>query len=287
MTVTSESIVFDVDGRIAYAGGDHAEADRVASALAGGGIRLVNLTPHVVNVLSAAGETRSIPPDGRVVRIAESDLTISDNFDWVRIVDRQYGGCSELPDPEPGTIYIVSLPALMALHVTGQHRDDVVAPDTGSSAIRESGKITAVCRFVRIANIPNRSASPDGVKLGVCTENGKRPVRSLGEHPMEVIEYFVFDCLRQKHYHGCDPFNAFAVFNAGDGRDDRRLYRQMPADNFCPDEWRPGLRQRWDGPENGWVDDPIGLQTKPTLPRGFLNCFQPECQGVRRCANRC
>ncbi|RME25645.1 MAG: hypothetical protein D6800_07370, partial [Candidatus Zixiibacteriota bacterium] len=58
---------------------------------------------------------------------------------------RALGDVEGLPDPQDGTVYLVSSMVLSAV----RGRRDVVAPDTGPTAIRdETGRITAVTRLV-------------------------------------------------------------------------------------------------------------------------------------------
>lgn len=59
-----------------------------------------------------------------------------------------YGEIENLPEPEEGTIYIVSAMVLAAAKEKG--RTDVVAPATGHpDSIREDGFIVSVPGFVR------------------------------------------------------------------------------------------------------------------------------------------
>lgn len=68
------------------------------------------------------------------------------------VVTRSYSAPETLPDEERGMTLIVSLPFLMGLAAAGVYRDDLVAPDTGPTALRdEQGRIDAVRGFVRIA----------------------------------------------------------------------------------------------------------------------------------------
>lgn len=59
---------------------------------------------------------------------------------------RSTGAVTGLPDPQPDTLLIVSSMVLDA----AKGRVDLIAPDTGATAIRDdAGRIVAVTRFVR------------------------------------------------------------------------------------------------------------------------------------------
>jgi hypothetical protein len=85
-------------------------------------MRIVNLTPHPVNLLV----------DGAMVEVSSTGLarcsvTIEElsQVAGIRIVRTLYGQVQGLPEPEEGTIYIVSALVLAAL---AGSRDDVFAP---------------------------------------------------------------------------------------------------------------------------------------------------------------
>lgn len=121
---------------------------------------LVNLTPHSITlrVKSREGDKDvTIPPSGQVLRVENREMArrshvlISDedhNIGSVTTRVLECGNVSCVPE-KLNTIYIVSLPVLMALDTRGIERYDFVAPDTDKGAIRdEEGKITAVTGFV-------------------------------------------------------------------------------------------------------------------------------------------
>jgi hypothetical protein len=104
----------------------------------------VNLTPHAVTI-RVGDRDIVIPPSGRVVRVASREVP-GDSVGDIPTVRREWGAVEGLPDPAPETIYLVS--SLVLEHVQG--RDDVVAPDTGPTAVRDAaGQIVAVRRLVR------------------------------------------------------------------------------------------------------------------------------------------
>lgn len=127
---------------------------------------LINLTPHeirirVFNPTDRAPEPRAddvVIPSSGVARLetvyehaysALHPLPGGDVGEDVRIpaVRATYGAATGLPEPRGGVGLIVSLPLLLALRHT---RPDLLAPDSGETAIRDArGQIFAVTRLVR------------------------------------------------------------------------------------------------------------------------------------------
>jgi len=103
---------------------------------------LKNLTPHAIHVRTERGDY-TFSPSGQVARVAVTQEVIGDVV-GIPIVKSAFGEVEGLPEPQPDTMYIVS--TIVAQAVSG--RADVVAPDTGATAIRGAdGRIEAVVRF--------------------------------------------------------------------------------------------------------------------------------------------
>jgi len=65
----------------------------------------------------------------------------------IPIVKTQFTA-SDLPPEEKDTIYIISSLGLQVLRSQGVTRTDLVAPDTGATAIRDKdGRISAITQF--------------------------------------------------------------------------------------------------------------------------------------------
>lgn len=117
-------------------------------------MRLVNLTPHVINIIGPDGNPLiSIPPSGDVIRveIQSEELPPLEGIPIVRagiirLVD-------PLPAPQADTIYIVS--TLVAQEAAKLGRYDFFAPDTGpESVVRdENGRIIGVRRLQTFAGV--------------------------------------------------------------------------------------------------------------------------------------
>lgn len=105
---------------------------------------IIDMTPHPVTVECPDGHRVTFAPCGIVPRV-EQVRTTSAPVCGIPVAVATVGAVVDAPPVVPGTIYIVST---MVAQAAG--RDDMVAPDTGPSAIRdEAGHIVAVRGFVR------------------------------------------------------------------------------------------------------------------------------------------
>lgn len=85
-------------------------------------MKFVNLTPHeITEVVSGM----KIPPSGKVARVSTSttEMETSHPFPLYRV---EMGEPIDLPEPQPDTVYIVSLP--VKSHPAVAKRQDVWAP---------------------------------------------------------------------------------------------------------------------------------------------------------------
>ena len=103
-------------------------------------MRIVNLTPHALNLMPSGptGPVVTIPPSGQVARCAVDRVqvdTVTVDGISVPVNQTRFGSVSDLPDPQPDTIFVVS--ALVAQAVP--ERQDVYIVD---DAVRdEQGRI--------------------------------------------------------------------------------------------------------------------------------------------------
>lgn len=105
----------------------------------------INLTPHSLNVLDAQGVENIFIPTTLAARVAVS-VEVREPIEGFRVSSQSFGEVENLPAQQEGVTYIVSALVLAALKGS---RQDVVAPDTGPTAIRENGQIKAVRGFVQ------------------------------------------------------------------------------------------------------------------------------------------
>lgn len=92
-------------------------------------MRIVNTTPHEINILTDVGMAR-LPPCPRparcyVTRTICGHAQVADC--QVPIYDTSYGQVENLPDYEPGTYYVVT--NIVAQGARRENRNDVIVPD--------------------------------------------------------------------------------------------------------------------------------------------------------------
>ena len=113
-------------------------------------MKMLNLTPHAIVLRAVDGAEVTLPPSGVVARVQTTAEAVAglnvDGREWP-IVQTKFGQVQCLPEPEEGTVFVVSLLVLQA--ATKQlERRDLLAPDTGPTAIRNAaGQIIAVRGF--------------------------------------------------------------------------------------------------------------------------------------------
>lgn len=104
-------------------------------------VKFINLTPHEI-VVRVRNMKKTFGPSGTIARVETSQERVG-WIDGIELVETIYGEVTGVPEPQENTVYITS--SLVASRLP--ERRDVVAPDTGPTAIRENGQIVAVTRF--------------------------------------------------------------------------------------------------------------------------------------------
>ena len=89
-------------------------------------IVIVNLTPHIINVLNADGTVRAdAPPSGEVARVATSRVQTGE-VNGLPLFETRFGEVTGLPDAREGVLLVVS--SLIAGHPAVRGRGDVFSP---------------------------------------------------------------------------------------------------------------------------------------------------------------
>lgn len=99
---------------------------------------IYNCTPHDLNIVRKNGTILTVKPSGIVPRCASTEEQvgiIGDSNTGIEITQQQLGEVTDLPDPEPGTRYIVS--RMVANAAT--NRDDLLVP--GSLIRNDQGQV--------------------------------------------------------------------------------------------------------------------------------------------------
>lgn len=113
-------------------------------------MRLVNLTPHPINLMLDDGTEAVLPSSGlcRIEQKSGERLKEFDKFDVPIFGAPADGDIIGLPEPQPGVFYIVSMIAARAI----KWRDDILYPGTGPAdePVRDDkGNIKAVTRLIK------------------------------------------------------------------------------------------------------------------------------------------
>ena len=106
-----------------------------------------NLTPHKVVVFAEDRETVKmvIEPEGIVPRVSFTNSCVG-QINGIDVKATKYGEVENMPEPKENTVFIVSQMVLARLN-----REDCVAPDTGSGAVRDTeGKIIGTTNFLKL-----------------------------------------------------------------------------------------------------------------------------------------
>lgn len=108
----------------------------------------INLTPHTIRVIDVDLVVHEIPASGSIARVEtveKEEVPIVVDGAKFSVKSRVMGEVSGLPEPNGTSIFLVSS---MVLDAT-QGRQDVFAPDTGRTAVRdECGLVWAVVNLI-------------------------------------------------------------------------------------------------------------------------------------------
>lgn len=88
-----------------------------------GAFKVVNLTPHTLNVVDAFGNVNVFQPSGKVARVAVTRKK-DGNINSMMLHVPTFGDVQDLPDPQQGTCFVVSAMVRNAV----LDRWDVVSP---------------------------------------------------------------------------------------------------------------------------------------------------------------
>jgi len=83
-------------------------------------VQMINLTPHAIKEVNSG---RTFEPSGTVARVSVTYEKVADMDGGIPLYRAKYGAVEGLPEPQPGTVYIVS-----GLVFEATDRPDVIAP---------------------------------------------------------------------------------------------------------------------------------------------------------------
>lgn len=104
--------------------------------------RVINLTPHPLNLITDSGSVVTIPVSGELARVSQTRTLVGhieiDGHPFP-VHQSEFGDVTGLPDPVDGVVYVVS--AIVANAVKGERDDCRIVDD----AVRdEDGRIIGV-----------------------------------------------------------------------------------------------------------------------------------------------
>lgn len=97
-------------------------------------MNIVNMTPHVLNLIAANGSIVDIQPSGTLARVASNSAVVA-TINGINVTASTWGEVTGLPAAQEGTILIVS--RMVKDRVA--NRDDVMVP--GAPVRDAEGKI--------------------------------------------------------------------------------------------------------------------------------------------------
>lgn len=104
--------------------------------------KIINLTPHPLNIYSNGKQVESIPSSG-IVRVKEEKLNIG-IINGIPLVKKKFTEAEGLPEKKSDTVYFVSIIVMQAL----PNRTDLI---TSSNLVRdENGRILGCSEFSQL-----------------------------------------------------------------------------------------------------------------------------------------
>jgi hypothetical protein len=102
---------------------------------------IINLTPHPRHLYKENGEVFTIAPTAPAARVSSVTEEVF-KINGIPVTRTTFGDVENLPDPEEGTIFVVS----MLVQQAAPNRTDLYRPDTGpQNVVRDGeGKIIGV-----------------------------------------------------------------------------------------------------------------------------------------------
>lgn len=99
-------------------------------------MQIVNLTPHVLNLIGANGDVLNVPTSGTIARLTVASEAVGE-AQGITLYRSVFGELVGLPEPSQGVLYATS--ALVKVRAQELGREDVVSP--GNPVRDENGVI--------------------------------------------------------------------------------------------------------------------------------------------------
>ena len=88
------------------------------------GAKIINLTPHAVNIITNSGDIITFEPSGNIARCKQETVYVGD-IDGIPLTSTSFGEVEDLPLPSDGCYYIVSRLIMSAC----PNRSDLLGPN--------------------------------------------------------------------------------------------------------------------------------------------------------------
>ena len=119
-------------------------------------MKIVNLTPHGLNIETCRGSGRgvmTVPPSGDVARVASRTVATPRRICGVVVYETVLGEVEGLPGPRDGVVYVVS-----GMVAAAGPRPDVFSP---GDLLRDAFGSPVGCRGLRASRAPEQRDCPN------------------------------------------------------------------------------------------------------------------------------
>ena len=106
-----------------------------------------NLTPHTVSIINEDGTVKAAFPSEGIARASQTAEHVGE-LDGIELVSMKFGATEDLPAPEDGIYYIVSVITANAAKAEGRTTSDLVI--TADPVRDDSGRIIGCKRFALV-----------------------------------------------------------------------------------------------------------------------------------------
>src|SRR5690554_1248820 len=148
----------------------------------GSDMRIINLTPHAVTLVTASGDEVVVQPEATPVRLPAT-TTPAGEVNGIPLVEERLGDAdSVLPDPRPGVVYVVARPV-----AERANRPDLLVP---TQVERVNGRPVRARALARVMAASPRTAAADALikvaETAVTEDKDRRTGLELLEVAAEV-----------------------------------------------------------------------------------------------------
>lgn len=108
---------------------------------------IINLTPHEINIVSEDGTVKMSFPSEGIAR-ASQKMVVVGSLNSVELVSIEFGKTEDLPKPQEGRYFIVSMVTANAAKAEGRTTSDLLV--TADPVRDEAGRIIGCRRFALV-----------------------------------------------------------------------------------------------------------------------------------------